>query len=169
MTGREYIEVIGGYPQGPVQTGLGNGLIHSFSQPVPVLLFVYFASVALSVIAYVCYKRFFGLDENGKDDGSAVLKTEVKQRSTSESLGGRRRSFSCIEQERTVFADGDTTMVGYRDTAFGKCCCCLVMTIPVVLVIWYFVLIFDTYWQCELPGPDNLCFYGSSVLFLALA
>jgi hypothetical protein len=155
----EYHDVFGGYPNGPAQTGLGNGLIHTFSQPVPILLILYFVSVIVSTGMFAIWKLLVA--EQVKE-----LRLDESQRSDSQlATGARRRSMSRAAEPRCEFQNGEVKMVGYKDTIHGTICYRMLMSISGVLAIWYFVLIFDTYWDCEIAGPDNLCFFGSRPIF----
>ena len=55
-------------------------------------------------------------------------------------------------------------MTGYRKTAAGSLCHLLFLTYTPVFVAIYCLLIIDTYWSCELAGPDALCFFGANPL-----
>jgi cation-transporting ATPase 13A3/4/5 len=55
---------------------------------------------------------------------------------------------------------GDLTMTGYKDTSVGKFLLYLYHSYTLVFIVIYLLLIFDTYWMCQLKGPDNLCFKG---------
>jgi hypothetical protein len=63
-----------------------------------------------------------------------------------------------------MLKEGDLKISGYKVTKFGTVCLWVYHSFTPVFVVVYLLLIFDTYWKCQLKGPDALCFKGSNPL-----
>ena len=61
----------------------------------------------------------------------------------------------------TSFHSGEMVIKAYKETTFGNFAFIVYHTYTAAFAILYTMLIFDTYWDCELKGPDALCFRGS--------
>jgi len=132
-----YHVVPGGYPNGPPQTGLMKGTINSFTDGAPVFLYIFFATTfGLSFIYAIM--RFMSIS----------------------ALKGRVRASNPSRHE-----EGQVAMVAMQDNMFGTICNFLVSNVYTVMAMWYLTILLDTYWNCQLKGPDNLCFYGSRPIF----
>ena len=126
-----YIQVAGGYPQGPAGILAKMGEIENEHADFPIIVYVYYCMWLFIMLLY----------------------RATKQGETPES-----RSVAGGESN---FYGGEMVIKGYKDTAFGKFAFFVYHTYTVACGILYTMLIFDTYWDCELKGPDALCFRGS--------
>lgn len=130
----DYIKVAGGYPQGPARTKANEGLITwTGSNGVPILVFVYWGIYFAVMFLYHIYRS------------ATSIKRDVNIKST-DVLG----------------EDKSLAITGYKDTSLGNLCFYVYHTYTWAFVLIYFTLIIDTYWDCELQGPDNLCFRGAN-------
>ena len=67
----------------------------------------------------------------------------------------------------TVLAadDENLKMTAFRENVVGNIMYMVYHSHTPVFAICYLVLIIDTYYDCELAGPDNLCFRGANPIF----
>ena len=66
-----------------------------------------------------------------------------------------------VESKDSEDTQGSLKLTGYKSSTFGKICFGVYHSMTAAWFILYFTLIFDTYWECEVSGPDNLCFKGA--------
>ena len=57
--------------------------------------------------------------------------------------------------------NGELEITGFKTTGMGNFGFYLYQSFTLMFSVIYLMLIFDTYWDCELKGPDDLCYRGS--------
>jgi len=140
----DYISVAGGYPQGPPGTGKAACLEKAADGKKcavygPGKGMINATDNAWPIIVYVyhglwiAFMFFWGISKLGdKPSGSTAL-----------------------------LVNGDLEITGFKVTTMGKFGYYFYESLTLMFATIYLMLIFDTYWLCELRGPDNLCFRGA--------
>ena len=64
--------------------------------------------------------------------------------------------------QSTVHCNDELRLTAYRSTPFGKVCFGVFHSYTPVFIVLYTMVIIDNYWDCQLRGPDCLCFRGSN-------
>ena len=76
----------------------------------------------------------------------------------------KRSSEEGLLDEGSRFAGEDYVLVAYSDTGLGLACYKVYKSFTPVIALLYLLILIDTYWDCQLRGPDNLCFKGNHPL-----
>lgn len=61
--------------------------------------------------------------------------------------------------------DKEIEFFGYKDTRFGMLAYGFCLLISFVWLMLLLIVIIDYYWNCQLTGIDNMCFYGKMPIF----
>jgi len=131
----DYITVGGGYPQGPPRYPQGEGYVTEVWGWVGSLTIGFHIFWAAMILGYSLVKA--AQPQPMGAGGSAVVAAD----------------------------DENLKLTGYQETYAGNLCYVLYHLYTPVFAICYTVLIIDTYYKCELKGPDNLCFRGANPIF----